>query len=102
MEVLGINGVHVGKVGEIRHEHSGFDHVGVVHAVCAEHAADVLEDPCGLLGDPARNNVPGNRVQGNLSRTVESVARRNGLGVGTDGGGSFRGGDHFTHRSQAT
>ena len=48
-EISGINGVHVAKAGEVRHENSGLHHVGEIHFIGAEDASDILKDARRLL-----------------------------------------------------
>ena len=58
MKIFRIDGVHIGKVGQIRHEHGGLYHVRIVHSVGAEHSPDILKQiRRGYVPRDPRNQV---------------------------------------------
>ena len=90
VEISGIDGVHVSKAGEVRHENSGLHNVGESHPIGAEDASDIFKNARCLLRDAAGNQLSRGRVQRNLSRAIQRIAGSDGLGIRTDGCWGFR------------
>lgn len=87
-QVLCVDGVHGGEVLHIFEEDDGLDDAGEIAAGGDEDGFDVFEDPRGLIGDGAGDDLTGGGIEGDLSGSVEEIAKANGLGIRADSGGS--------------
>lgn len=100
LQIRAVDSVHCCKVVEVFQENRCFD--GAIEAAAAlfEYGFEIFEDAGRLLSDASRNNLLGFRIKGDLAGSENKVARANGLGIGSDGGGGFAGSnDCFAHGS---
>lgn len=64
----GIDLVHGSKVGHIREEHRGLDHMAQVDACLGKHMGNIGERLAGLLLDAALGKFTCGRIDGQLAR----------------------------------
>lgn len=98
-EILGIDFVHSGEVGEVGHEHGGLHHVGEREFLVVEDGLHVFEHALGLGFDVAGDEAAVGGIERDLARAEQQVADAHGMVVWADSGGRFRGfddlfGDH--------
>ena len=92
-EILRVNFVHAGEIGEVRHEHRAFDDVGERQLLVVENRLHVLQHALGLRLDVAGDRDCRRRVDRNLPGAEQQVADAHGVIVRADGGGRFCGFD---------
>lgn len=92
-EILSIDLVHPGEVGEVGHEHGGLHHVGEREFLVVEDGLHVFEHAFGLGFDVAGDETAVGRIKRDLARAEQQIADAHGMVVRADGGGGFRGFD---------
>lgn len=92
-EILGVNFVHPGEVGEVGQEHGGLHHVGEREFLVVEDGLHVFEHALGLGFDVAGDEAAVSRIERDLARAEQQIADAHGMVVRADGGGRFRGFD---------
>ena len=85
-----VEAIHRGEVAKIGEKNGRFGDILKTCVNCGKEGADIGDDLLRLRLDAAFDDFHGRRIKRDLPGAEEEIANACGVGVGTDGSGSFR------------